>query len=321
MRKFLTIFVVFILSFSCFGSFDENIEKMIIKEFEKKYRDDNFFCVQSPYYVEDENRNMKIVAAVYSEKLNENRDIPIVLEINYQKKADIKENLKKDYIETDVYNRNIKFIEARDRVEKTIEKIIDDPATVILVYPENSSDEIEKFSKNEKSFSKYDYIKAVSINIIILTEDIDKIDIEEYITNTEAISLFLLDDIKTVGEVKLNIIDNSYFTETTAKNNILHRIQRSLFYAALNAEPTLKILDKINSNEKLSYEDKEYLLKRFRDIEKDTDQIEIIVNNEDYLNFIEQENTIQTHKVETDSTGYIPKVKIYKNNQWIESSN
>ena len=43
MRKFLTIFVVFILSFSCFGSFDENIEKMIIKEFEKKYRDDNFF--------------------------------------------------------------------------------------------------------------------------------------------------------------------------------------------------------------------------------------------------------------------------------------
>ena len=43
MRKFLTIFVVFILSFGCFGAFDENIEKMIIKEFERKYKNDNFF--------------------------------------------------------------------------------------------------------------------------------------------------------------------------------------------------------------------------------------------------------------------------------------
>lgn len=314
MRKFLIILALSIINFYCFGSFDAKVEKMIIKEFEKKYKNDTFFCVQSPYYVEDENRNIKVVAAVYSENLNENRDIPIVLEINYRKKSDIKENLKKNYIETEKYTKNLKFIENRNKIENTIENITRNFAAAIIIYPENTYLEIESIIKN-----KTDYIKTVNMNIIILVKDIDTLDIEKYIENTKLISLFLLKEMRTVGEIKFNIIDDSYFTETTAKNNILHRIQRSLFYASLNAEPTIKILEKISSNKKISKEDREYLLKRFRELEKDTDQIEITINNENYLKYSsEGENIIKITKSETDKTGYITKTKIYKNGAWLE---
>jgi len=317
MRKFFTVLILLAAAFTSFGAFDDKVEKIIIKEFEKKYKEDKFFCVQSPYYVEDETRNMKLVAALYSEKLNERRDIPIIIEVGYSKKSDVRDTIREKYIEKDIYNRNLKVIERREKIEEKIEKLVKNYATVILIYPENESDRLKDMLDNDNSFPKNYYIKAEDINVIILVKNIEKMDIDKCIEDTKLISKMMLEEIKTIGKIRFNIIDDTYFTETTAKNNVLYRLQRSLFYACLNTEKTEKIFERISEKKKVSLEEKKYLLKRFRSLETDVRQIEIVINNEDYLENKTNEDTVRIYKIETDATGYIQKIRTYRDGQWL----